>query len=699
MATMDRLKRSSLTSLILFLTVSALTQEVPQFVRFEGQVTFNQGALEEVIAREIAGARATAGSVADLIDAVFTLETWYQSQGFPEARIVLALVDDRDDGTQRLITEPQNYSLIDFVVYRIEEGPRIYLGKVEFTGNVRFSDETLSRYVPRRGGRLLGAGRPLFRRSDLQTIVDSVRRHYQLQGFLRAEVGEPVTERTGNTVNVTVPVQEGRSFVIGQVTVTGTDFLSRELGESIAAERPQANQRFTERVVADAAQAMESQLARRGYLTEVRYQLTVNEEQADVVVAYSVVPAPRSILGELLVETTTEDPLRTQPAVVRRQFSGVPGEPVNRPQIEAGRRRLYQTGLFTVVTVEYVPREKQEDAAAGDTQVVDVLIRLEEAQSRFVSLSVGYSTFDQLLGSVQYTDNNVFGSARSWSVQARGSSRGYRLATRLADTLLLGSGSLLALTVAHELELREAFQESSYGAGVAATVPIAEDLSASAEYELSIVDLEDLSMLGGSDPLIRIGRLELAAVWDTVDRPLFPTDGLRIEAETGYSGGPLGSQLEFIRLLAGATLHKSFAERFVFTAQAEGETILPGGDRQIPISERLYAGGSTSVRAFAENTISPVDSAGNALGGLTRLEATVELRISLLENLYLALFGDAASVSSQGLAAGPLAYGLGLGLRYDLPVGPLRIDGAVTPGPTFAAESRWAVHIGIGSGF
>jgi outer membrane protein insertion porin family/translocation and assembly module TamA len=171
------------------------------------------------------------------------------------------------------------------------------------------------------------------------------------------------------------------------------------------------------------------------------------------------------------------------------------------------------------------------------------------------------------------------------------------------------------------------------------------------------------------------------------------------KAGFGYSGGPLGSQIQFFRFSALFTAHLQLNPSLIITLHTEGETIVPEISGSIPISKRLYAGGSSSVRSFPEDRLSPVDVNGVPVGGLTHLEGTIEIRIQLIDNLILALFSDIGMVAQDPFSVAEPGFGIGMGLRYRLPIGPLRLDIGYNPGPRFAADSGWALHFSIGSGY
>ncbi len=669
-------------------------------IRFLGNDSIEAGDLREVIGREIRAVR-EGGAVSDLIDAAFTLQQWYSGQGFPDADVQVRLLDTDTDGELEVVTNTERFGTVDRVEFVVREGERFFLGDVTFRGNDAFSDETLSAYVPRTGGLLLGAGRALYRPSEVEGIVESVSRHYRLEGYLRADVTLASHERTDNEVNVVIEIEEGSRYTVEAVRIDARDTLPRDVQREAVGERPETGERYTERLAADGADGIEQVLGRSGFLTDVRYEVIADQENSTVTIIYVFDPVPRSILTEIEVRAAGDKELRTRDRFIRRQFELPLGEPVNRLKVEEGRRRLYETGLFRVVSVAFQPRVESErfaNEALGRSEDVDMIVEVEEDRNRSASISVGFSSAVLLLGSAEYLDHNLFGVGRTWGVELEGSFAGYQVSTRISDPILLGRGSIMVLELSHSLRLGQAFTERSYAADLGGGVPLNEELRTFADYRFEIIDIRDTTE-EADEGVVRIGRAEVGGVWNTVDSVLAPTSGTMVRAVFGVSAGPLGSELNYTSYEAVVTQHLRVNDLITITLQADAETIYPGEDTKIPISQRLYAGGANSVRAFPQDALSPVGDDGAARGGLSRIEGTAELRLGITENLKLAVFADAGTVSGEPFTAGDIGYGIGTGIRYNLPVGPLRLDFAVNPGPRFASERNWALHFSVGSGF
>ena len=125
------------------------------------------------------------------------------------------------------------------------------------------------------------------------------------------------------------------------------------------------------------------------------------------------------------------------------------------------------------------------------------------------------------------------------------------------------------------------------------------------------------------------------------------------------------------------------------------------GAPSLPIQARLFLGGATSVRSFGAGELSPADAEGDALGGLSTATASVEWRMRIAGELHGAVFYDLGVVDAQALEFDDdvVGQGIGAGIRWHLPVGPLRLDAAWNPGERYAADRDWAAHLAIGFTF
>jgi outer membrane translocation and assembly module TamA len=127
---------------------------------------------------------------------------------------------------------------------------------------------------------------------------------------------------------------------------------------------------------------------------------------------------------------------------------------------------------------------------------------------------------------------------------------------------------------------------------------------------------------------------------------------------------------------------------------------VPYADSLVPLPERFFAGGSTSLRGFGRNLAGPTDVNGNPLGGNVLLIGNLELRLPVRGDLGLVLFTDVGNVFADPdtVRMNDVRETVGAGLRYATPIGPLRLDwGYLLDARTGEDTSRF--HFAIGQAF
>ena len=176
-----------------------------------------------------------------------------------------------------------------------------------------------------------------------------------------------------------------------------------------------------------------------------------------------------------------------------------------------------------------------------------------------------------------------------------------------------------------------------------------------------------------------------------------PGTGLVVKGTGEIATSALGSSVSFLRGTIGVSYYIPIKKTLLaFGARAGIISPLTG---EIPIDERFFNGGADSVRSFDERELGPRDIFNNPLGGETFTIFNVEYTFPIFGDLDGAVFTDAGSVGqrlSDGI--GEMRYGIGSGLRYRLPIGPLRLDYGFNPSPK-AGEATGAVHFSFGFAF
>jgi len=213
---------------------------------------------------------------------------------------------------------------------------------------------------------------------------------------------------------------------------------------------------------------------------------------------------------------------------------------------------------------------------------------------------------------------------------------------------------------------------------------------------------------------------------DLRKNPLVAPRGFVFDNTVDLAASAIGSDIDLLRVTGRVSYYLSFAPE---PAQLVGEdlnksalrkwferSLLAFGARTgivypldtsgvsaplaIPIDERFFIGGSTTVRSFGARDLGPHDRGGNPIGGEFYTVFNVEYTFPIYGELLGAVFVDAGNLLPDARSPGldDMRYAIGAGLRYNLPIGPIRLDYGVNPSPR-SNEDFGAFHFSFGFAF
>jgi translocation and assembly module TamA len=169
------------------------------------------------------------------------------------------------------------------------------------------------------------------------------------------------------------------------------------------------------------------------------------------------------------------------------------------------------------------------------------------------------------------------------------------------------------------------------------------------------------------------------AEYDGTDDLLNPTEGARARFEVTPFAGTLDSEFTaFLNLDTRASAYWDVLDDdvYVLAGRARVASIIAEGVEDVPKNRLLYAGGGGSVRGYELRHVGPLDVEGDPEGGLSALEASLELRARVWGDLGTVVFVDAGSVSQESYPdfEEGVQVAAGTGIRYHSPAGPIRLD-------------------------
>lgn len=666
------------------LALVVLTAGCASQARIIGDHALSDGELEAAARRSLVTYAGEERTPADLIDAAEAMRARLDREGYPLAQVTA------EPGS------PPSFTVV--------QGPRVALEGVDFTGETGLTP-----------GELLTAAavEPWYTSATASAVRGRVVRALRGAGHLQATVAEPAEAWSADRarIRLVVTVQAGPRFALG---ATRLDLVAdSDPGGHWEALRTQLTPLLDTPGVPVLPRTISGMTARlRGRLLDLGHlQATVVASprvpagSALVEVDVAVSPGPVHVLRRLVVDGGA----RSSPGFVAGRMGELQtGQPLSQGAIDQAVTALLSTGLFR--RVEAVPAS---GAPAADGSVPDDLtMRLRELPTQHVDFALGWGSYERLRGGVTYVDEHFVGQGLRFSTGIEASMVGWEANASLVDPFRFGPGRRVTLDVAI-LERREpsfSHQELSTGLEFIRRLKPAIDpvpwetrtgwrFARSKDFAIEAVD-------GGEQPkpLYTTSTLRFEVRRDTREpRVIDPENGMLCRIGVGWSAPPLGATVDYGELSGEWSGAWTPAPWLVVAVRGAATTRDPGVVDSLPIGERLFLGGADTVRSFSQDDLGPRAANGEPLGGLTSAVANLELRWRLFpehREVEIATFYDFGTVDPAAWSlAAPWGSGIGAGLRYRTPVGPVRFDAAIDPRDDLGSDQDWAMHLTVGFAF
>ncbi|WP_084694199.1 autotransporter assembly complex protein TamA [Marinobacter daepoensis] len=426
--------------------------------------------------------------------------------------------------------------------------------------------------------------------------------------------------------------------------------------------------------------AIQNRAGRSGYFDGqyLERQLAVDPEAlaADIQLEYET--GERYRLGEV----TFLDGHGFDETLLRQFVTIEPGEPFHADKVARLNQDLSNSGYFSGVDVDVSPT-KAED------RVIPVDIGLTPRPPRSVSAGVGFSTD---------VGPRFRGNWREHYINAKGYKRG-------ADTEL--SELRQSISGWYELPLDPPMTDS-IRLGTGYQREHIEDVESERltlgqqwNHQLDSGWMQVLSMRWEGERY-RIGDEErgtssllLPGVSYSklrANSPLDPSQGFRLQLDVTGAHRALLSDADILHINFLAKGLYTLADNHRFLARFNFGGVATNSFSDVPPSLRFFAGGDQSVRGYGYETLSPEDSDGVAIGGRYLIVGSAEYQYEFARNWRLAAFVDEGNAVNN--VFDPLATGVGMGIRWVSPVGPLRLD--VAKGLNDELDGGWRIHFSMG---
>jgi len=417
--------------------------------------------------------------------------------------------------------------------------------------------------------------------------------------------------------------------------------------------------------------------------TEQTAELKVN-------VAFEIVEGPEVYVERINITGNT----RSQDKILRREIPMVEGDLFTLQKLQRARQRLVNLNYFDRVDVTTLP-------GSSKSKII-INVDVAERPTGLFSIGGGYSSVDSFVGTIDLQQNNFLG--RGWQV-------GFKIragATSQQGTISFTDPWFLDTPVSVGVDLYKQFRQyteydyETLGGGPRVSYPFWDYWRWFAAYRLSQDKIsnataETESLLGDEVGTTITSLVSFSLTRDSRDNVTTPSKGAQTTMLLDVAG--LGGDNKYFKAIVSQSYFRPIWFGHILSARVEAGYGAGFGNQDLPIFERFYLGGPNSVRGWKYRQISPIDGAGQKIGGTSELLGNLEYIIPLPFSLRLAFFVDAGNAFgfdtkiSEGLK-----WAAGAGVRWNSPFGPLRLDYGYKLNPS-KGEDPGAVQFSVGSPF
>ena len=625
------------------------------------------------------------------------IEAAYREEGYAFAKVSGAL---ESRGEIRVIT------------FTVTEGPRVTVEAVDFTGNEAFPASRLRDLLQTKPPGFLRGG--WFRQDLLDRDLSVLVGFYRTEGFPDAAAGPAEVQFTDGQqrARITIPIIEGPRVTVGTIAVEGATAVPAD--RILAAIPLKSGGPWTAARLAEARQLVERVFAQRGYLgAQVQVETARHGDRADVTIR--VVEGIQTRIGRILIQGLTvtheevvrreftfrsKDPLDPEEAA-GRELTIRPGDPLNPEALVELEKRLSRLGIFDRVQVGPL--------RPPSVPYADVEIVVQEGKPWRLDLGGGYGTSYGWRVFAELAHENLFGTGRSASLRQEVGEQGERTDLTFRSPYVFGTRWEGDVTLFQQYQQQIGYD--SFGAGGAAGVQRElfpewiTSLRGGLRYQAEWVRLSNVDPSLAAADIVPgeqlIAKITPALTLDRRDSILNPTQGSLHSVSVDVAAAPLGSQVNFVKGQLGTAWYLDLLPPTVVALGGRLGLAAPFGSSQsIPVTERFFAGGATTIRGYPKDRVGPTDSQGNPTGGNAQVIFNAEWRVPVWKWLSIAGFVDTGTVVPEvsDLGSAKFSTGVGGGIRLRTPVGPIRFDVGYALNP-IPGQDRWQFYLTIGNPF
>lgn len=555
------------------------------------------------------------------------------------------------------------------VTFLIAEGKEVKIKEINLLGNEAFSTFKLKWKMTTSTG-------DFYKEKELQEDIEKLLFFYKTNGYPMVSIQKPEVnydeEKKGIVINITI--SEGNIFRIKKISFSGnTIFNTKELNEMI---KTKLDDIYDVRTIALDKSNIEGAYFEKGYVTTsvIPYQ-DFDSKEAMVKINFKIKEGGISYIEKITVSGNTN----TKNKVILRELLFKEGDMFEGKKIKQSRQRLINLGFFERVKFDILPGSEENKKRLN--------IEVKEGKTGNLIFSTAYGNKPGLFGTIEFTKNNLWGEGYSTYIKSEFGKRLLNYEIGFTDPWFRDTATSVGVDIWNTTEKEDEYTNKKRGGAlrVGRTIKQYNNIYFKYKYDkTAMVDVKkdapesirDWVTKWGDSRYVLSSSMEVKFVRNTKKGEeilLHPTGGYQYEISNEFAGGFLGGNIDFYKPTFEGSWYIPSWWKFVLALHTKlGLVTNLAKQQDIPDYEKFRIGGPYSIRGYQDRSIHP--SSG---GGKSMLIGNVEYRFPIAKELFGCLFTDVGNSweeTSDIASFSDLKYGIGFGIRFKSPIGPIRLD-------------------------
>ena len=626
-------------------------------------------------------------SYTKLNESIGAIEAAYEEKGYFLTEVSYSLANESETTSD--------------VVFTINEGQKVKVKSIQFTGNTQIKDTELKKFMATREAgfftRFSKSG--AYKQDAFDQDIQRLNFYYLDKGYLKAKVEKPSVQmspdRSGLSINI--PVFEGIKYTVGNILFDGDIIHSESELEEVLSTK--SGDVFSYSKLQKDIQAITEKYGDKGFAyTNPIPRPRMNDETEIVDILFEINKGQKVYIGNINVVGNTH----TRDKVLRRELKLSEGDMYNETLKQKSLANVRRLGFFEDIVF-------QTKTPPGRDDIMDIDIRVKERNTGALQISAGTSAESSFVFGAQVSQSNFLGKGQRLGVQVDLSEDRQNINLSFNEPYWKDSIWGLGLNFYFKDRQLNSYKEKKLGFGFDLSRPLAENIRWQIGYDIFDTDLDllpdadtDLFPVETANGLT--SYINTAISFDTRNDRIMPSKGTLWTAYAGYAGlggdhryFKVGTTLKhFIPITKKITLRNNFVYDRVISQE---------GDDKVPFNELFLLGGPYSLRGFDWYSVGrrkfsnknagilaggtsgqscTKDSASNdeafnfcnrPFGGEQKLVYNLELMFPLVEEAkMMAVFFYDIGYADDSLSLSDFRQNYGFGVRWFSPMGPLRFE-------------------------